>query len=314
MPSIAVTRLASRRTHSTPSGAKLFACSSSASFIHLSPSRACISAAMSFTYSAGYASAGISISSPWGWRERVAMGPPDGSNLVPGCSPEYLPPTVAPADPRAHQSPTPSGTPRGVSLRRRAREAVLDRGGDLIANGYGHPRESGTASVRAPTSPLGSWVAKSRQVRSAARPYAITSVTRLTVKPSGPSRARIAPERTAPTAFAALHASAKKAFAPARSAGVNDESWKAFTVPLAPTGRTRAWGAGASRVGGGTGTAGVARSGTIERAAMVPPLATRARNTRASAGRAPRSDATGAARAPAIALDRNAAVVPSAIC
>src|SRR6266550_4272188 len=109
-------------------------------------------------------------------------------------------------------------------LRRGAREAVLDRGGDLIANGHGHPRESGTASVRAPTSPLGSWVAKSRQVRRAARPYAITSVTRLTVKPSGPSRARIAPERTAPTAFAALHASAKKAFAPARSAGVNDES------------------------------------------------------------------------------------------
>ena len=56
----------------------------------------------------------------------------------------------------------------------------------------------------------------------------------LTVKPSGPSRARSAPERIAPAAFAALHASAKTAFAPARSAGVNEESWNALTVPLAP--------------------------------------------------------------------------------
>src|SRR5438093_1741247 len=119
-------------------------------------------------------------------------------------------------------------------LGRGTREAVLDRGRDLVTQKGGHPRESGTARVGTPTSPLGSCLANRRQVRSAANPYATTSVIRFAVKPSGPSRARIAPERIAPTAFAALHARAKTAFAPARSAGVNDESWKAFTVPLAP--------------------------------------------------------------------------------
>src|SRR5439155_1383769 len=119
-------------------------------------------------------------------------------------------------------------------LGRRPREAVLYRGGNLVAERWGHPRESGTANVRVPTSPPGSCVAKRRHVRIAARAYANTSVTRLTVNPSGPSRVRTAPDRIAPTAFAALHASAKTALAPARSAGVNDDSWKAFTVPLAP--------------------------------------------------------------------------------
>src|SRR5207245_7787327 len=79
------------------------------------------------------------------------------------------------------------------------------------------------------TSPLGACRANSRQVRSAAKPYATTSVTMFAVKPPGPSCARIAPERIAPTAFAALQASAKTAFAPARPAGVHDESWKAIT-------------------------------------------------------------------------------------
>src|SRR5437762_8597840 len=115
-----------------------------------------------------------------------------------------------------------------------AAERVADGARDLVPEERAHARESGTVSVGAPMSPLGSCAAKSRQVRTAASPYAATSVRMLTVKPSGPSRARSAPERIAPAAFAALHASAKTAFAPARSAGVNEESWNAFTVPLAP--------------------------------------------------------------------------------
>ena len=71
---------------------------------------------------------------------------------------------------------------------------------------------------------------------------------------------------------------------------------------------------GASSVRRSTGTAWIASTGTIDAAAMIPPLATRARSTTASPGRAPRNAATGAASAPAIALERNAAVVPSAIC
>ncbi|OLC10368.1 MAG: hypothetical protein AUH39_02155 [Chloroflexi bacterium 13_1_40CM_67_9] len=71
---------------------------------------------------------------------------------------------------------------------------------------------------------------------------------------------------------------------------------------------------GAARVCWATGTARIARIGTIDAAAMRPPLPTRARSTSASSGRAPSSVATGAASAPAITLERNAAVVPSAIC
>ncbi len=59
---------------------------------------------------------------------------------------------------------------RPAKLLRGAPESVLYRGGDLVAEEHRHPRESGTANVRAPTSPLGWCFAKSRQVRTAAIP------------------------------------------------------------------------------------------------------------------------------------------------
>src|SRR5438552_1157794 len=223
MPSIAVTRLASPRTHSTPTGANRFDCSSSESFIHLSPSRALMPAAMSFTYSAGYASA----DGPCDLARRLA-------HLFRQLQRDVRRVIAVIRVPRALDLDRHAVDAGPSEVVRSAREAVLYRGGDLVAERCGHPRESGTASVRVPMSPPGSCVAKRRQVRIAARAYANTSVTRFTVNPSGPSRDRIAPDRIAPTAFAALQASAKTALAPARSAGVNDESWKAFTVPLAP--------------------------------------------------------------------------------
>ena len=234
------------------------------------------------------------------------------------------------------------------------------------------------------------------------------------MKPAGPSAARSAPEAIAPTAFAALQARARTAFAPARSAGVNDESVKAFIVALAPNMRRwrtasaataivrspanaaasangreasstatiertapsrdatkRPWSSaprlpasartpstrpsapngtakrsakkrlmngrklpapnpktvsmtrnrrmsalrrGASSVAGVTGTSRIRIVGTMESAAMTPPPATSARSTSGSPGAAPSARAAGAASAPASTLERNAAVVPRAIC